>query len=237
MSQNDMVIDNQNFPSFRADLNNALQSLTSLSGGATAPSPVYDNMLWYDTATYTLKIDSNSTWAPVAFLNQSTNKVCLFSGTQVVDASGTQLALLGRQDTSVWNTGTGTTETMVSPAKVKSAVQTHGPQMFKSTAQTMANSTLITLAHGLGSLPDFVTLELTCTSVEAGYLVGDIIEIAIASEPDGLNEGVGVRKDATNLYIMVGDGGPAKVTNKSGGAGTALTASKWTMVARAVKFP
>jgi hypothetical protein len=43
--------------------------------------------------------------------------------TQVVDTSGVQTGLLGDQSTATWEAGTGTTESLVSPAKVKSAVK------------------------------------------------------------------------------------------------------------------
>ena len=64
MSQNDFNIANQGFPSFRSDLNSALQALASTSSGETEPSPAYANQLWYDTAENVLKIrnEANSAW-------------------------------------------------------------------------------------------------------------------------------------------------------------------------------
>jgi hypothetical protein len=64
MSQNDFNIANQGFPSFRSDLNSALQALASTSSGATAPATPYANQLWYDTANDLLKIrnEANSAW-------------------------------------------------------------------------------------------------------------------------------------------------------------------------------
>jgi hypothetical protein len=64
MSQNDFNIANQGFPSFRSDLNSALQALASTSSGATAPATPYANQLWYDTSTGLLKIrnEANSAW-------------------------------------------------------------------------------------------------------------------------------------------------------------------------------
>jgi hypothetical protein len=58
MSQNDLVIANQTFPSFRSDLNNALQALGSLNSGSSAPSTTYANMMWYDTTANILKVRS-----------------------------------------------------------------------------------------------------------------------------------------------------------------------------------
>ena len=75
MSQSDYVIDNQTAPNFRADLNLALQALASTSSGATAPSTTYANMLWYDTATNTLKMrsEADDAWINLGTLDQSLN--------------------------------------------------------------------------------------------------------------------------------------------------------------------
>src|SRR5210317_1655651 len=76
MSQNDFSIANQTASNFRADLNNALQALASLSSGSTAPSTTYANMLWYDTGNNLLKMrtEADDAWINVGYLCQSTNK-------------------------------------------------------------------------------------------------------------------------------------------------------------------
>ena len=47
----------------------------------------------------------------------------LLDDTQVVNSSGTQTGLIGDQATATWEAGTATTESLVSPAKVKAAVE------------------------------------------------------------------------------------------------------------------
>lgn len=76
MSQNDFNIANQGFPSFRSDLNSALQALASCSSGDTAPSTTYANQLWVDTANNQLKIrnEDNDAWIVVADLDQVGDK-------------------------------------------------------------------------------------------------------------------------------------------------------------------
>jgi len=61
MAQHDLNIANQTFPSFRSDLNSALEALGTLSSGATAPSTTFPNQLWVDTAAdpILLKIRNN----------------------------------------------------------------------------------------------------------------------------------------------------------------------------------
>jgi len=124
MSQNDFVVGNQSAPNFRADMNDALQALASLSSGSTAPATTYANMLWYDTGTNLLKMrtEADDAWIDVAYLDQSANAFRLLDDTQVTNTSGTQTGLLGDQATSAWETGTATTESLVSPAKVKAAI-------------------------------------------------------------------------------------------------------------------
>lgn len=82
MAQHDYVIDNQTAPSFRADLNNALAAIVSTNSGASAPSPTYANMLWYDTAADILKMrnEANSAWINIGTLNQSNNTFSPFIG-------------------------------------------------------------------------------------------------------------------------------------------------------------
>lgn len=76
MSQNDFNIANQGFPSFRSDLNSALQALASNSSGDTAPSPTYANQLWVDTTNDQLKIrnEDNDAWIVLADLDQVGDK-------------------------------------------------------------------------------------------------------------------------------------------------------------------
>lgn len=70
MSQHDLSIANQGFPAFRADLNDALQALGSLSAGTSAPATVYAYQLWADTTTGLLKIRNaaNSAWVTIGTL-------------------------------------------------------------------------------------------------------------------------------------------------------------------------
>ena len=82
MSQHDLTIDNQGFPAFRADLNNALQALGSTNSGATAPSTPFANQIWYDTANNILKIrnEDNDAWISLLTLNQTTDALQSVSG-------------------------------------------------------------------------------------------------------------------------------------------------------------
>jgi multisubunit Na+/H+ antiporter MnhB subunit len=71
MSQHDMNLENQAGAAFRADLNNALGALVTLSSGATAPTPTFAFQFWADTSTGILKIrnSANTAWVDVGTLS------------------------------------------------------------------------------------------------------------------------------------------------------------------------
>lgn len=125
MSQHDFDIANQTASNARSDINNALKALASLSSGAVAPTTTYANMFWYDTGTNTLKQrnEADSAWINIGYLNQTGSQFQVFDNTKVVNTSGTQTGLIGDQSTATWEAGTGTTESLVSPAKVKAAIE------------------------------------------------------------------------------------------------------------------
>ena len=129
MSQNDLVIANQSFPATRADINSALQALGSSNSGTTEPATIYANMFWYDTTAKVLKLrsEANDAWISVGYFDQSANAFRILDDTQVTDTSGTQTGLLGDQATATWETGTSTTESLVSPAKVKASILENTP--------------------------------------------------------------------------------------------------------------
>ena len=64
MSQSNFNIPNEAGASFRSDNNNALQSLATLSSGATAPATTYAYQWWRDTTNNLLKMrnGSNTAW-------------------------------------------------------------------------------------------------------------------------------------------------------------------------------
>tara|TARA_R100001460_G_scaffold44546_1_gene81345 strand:+ start:234 stop:659 length:426 start_codon:yes stop_codon:yes gene_type:complete len=107
MAQHDFNIANQTFPNTRADINNALSALVSLSSGSSAPSTTYAYQLWYDTANDILKIRNadNDAFITLFSFNQSNDSV-LVTGEELVDDPSPQLGAnldLNSQDI----TGTG----------------------------------------------------------------------------------------------------------------------------------
>lgn len=124
MAQHDYDIADQTAAQLRGDLNDVLAAIVSLNSGPNEPSNTFANMLWYDTDDNLLKMmsDNNDAWISIAYLDQTSDSFRILDDTQVVNTSGTQTGLLGDQSTATWETGTGTVESLVSPAKLKAAL-------------------------------------------------------------------------------------------------------------------
>ena len=85
MAQHDFTIDNQLFPAFRTDLNNALQSLASSSSGSSAPSTNFAGQIFYNTSTNQLSIrnEDNDAYILIAELDQPNDTVEYFKSDSV----------------------------------------------------------------------------------------------------------------------------------------------------------
>lgn len=143
MSQHDFDIINQSSAAFRADLNLSLKALASLSSGDAAPATPYANMLWYDTDTNILKMhnEANDAWISLLYLDQGNAKVRILEDTVVVAADGlSNPGIIAGQLESAWETGTGAIESLVSPAKIKAAIDQQAPSSV-GVLQTWQNMT------------------------------------------------------------------------------------------------
>lgn len=81
------------------------------------------------------------------------------------------------QATAVWETGTATTETIVSPANVKAAIVSLSPAGwgYTSAATTLSSNSVATFTHSLGAAPTSVEVDFVCSTANNGYVVGDRI--------------------------------------------------------------
>jgi hypothetical protein len=185
MSQHDFDIANQTASSARSDINNALQALASLSSGDTAPSTTYANMLWYETDTNILKMrnEADSAWINVGYLDQGSSAFRILDDTQVMNTGGTQTGLLGDQATATWEAGTGTTESLVSPAKVKAAITSIAGVTWVSPVATTS-----------GTSVDFSSIPSGVTTIYVGF-----------------NE-VSLSGSTNNLLVQLGDSGGVETT-------------------------
>ena len=186
MSQHDLDIANQTASSARADINSALKALGSTSSGPAAPLTTYANMLWYDTGSSTLKMrtEADDQWISIGYLDQGSDAFRIFDDTLVVSSGGSQTGLIGDQSTATWQAGTGTTESLVSPAKVKAAVEALAPSSaltlgsftslsgtssFEFTVPTSATEINLNFVDVTYTGSTFVQLKVGGTAVTSGY--------------------------------------------------------------------
>jgi len=128
MSQAVPDLANQLSASLRTNLNLSLKALNSLNSGASEPTYSYANMLWYDTSSNILKMkpedNAAGQWISIGYFDQSTDTFKILDDTVVTTAAGVDTdGIIGDQTTETWETGTGTTESLVSPAKVLAAIE------------------------------------------------------------------------------------------------------------------
>lgn len=138
------------------------------------------------------------------------------------------------QSQATWEAGTGTTETVVSPAKVKAAIDALAPNPVGSALSwtSWANGSQSSVAHSLGSAPTIWFAYMECTSADAGFSVGAIVPINYSHSSAGYN-GATTYADATNIYLRVGSGG-FNTYNSSGVYTADFDPTKWTAKVRII---
>jgi hypothetical protein len=152
VAQHDFNISNQSAPNFRADLNDALEALATLSSGGTAPSTTYANMLWYDTDNNILKMrtEADDAWIDIGTLNQSTNTF--------------EVAGLTTLSEATWETGTSTTEALVSPAKIAAAIDELTPPVTITTNDVLT----ATAGAAVGGVGTYIFAQGSTADVSRG---------------------------------------------------------------------
>lgn len=106
---------------------------------------------------------------------------------------------------------------------------------FESTAQTITSGGGLTIAHGLGGKPDFVTCYLKCTTTDGPWNVGD--EFFPLTSGASTRTGFVCERDSTNLVIRFSDETSVfNVPNRSNGGGDALVNSSWEIYFKAVRY-
>ena len=142
MAQHDYNIANQTASTARTDINNVLEAIATNNSGTGVPTTTFPNQWFYDTDDQLLKIRNNTTttYLNVGYIDQ-TDGFEVLDDTHVVNTSGTQTGLLGDQATSTWETGTGTTESLVSPAKVAASATEVVGNFALGVDQTWQNTT------------------------------------------------------------------------------------------------
>lgn len=89
MAQHDFDVANGTGAAVRADLNDALEALATLSGGSSAPSTTYAHQWWFDESVGILKVrnSANTAWVNVAV--QDTAGWATYHQGALLNSSGT----------------------------------------------------------------------------------------------------------------------------------------------------
>jgi len=107
---------------------------------------------------------------------------------------------------------------------------------FVSSEISIVSGGPATIPHGLGAVPDNVTFELICKVAEAGYSIGDIVELDAGPKKVN-NSGMGFIKTSTDIKVRFGS--TAKVFEAVDfltGMSTPLTNANWKVKFRARTF-
>lgn len=112
------------------------------------------------------------------------------------------------------------------------AAVVQGKYVSAQVALSAAVGVATTFAHGLGVAPQFCVAKLTCAVADAGYSVGD--EIELSGYVDAGFGSVTIASNSAQVFVVIG--GAIRVTNKATPAAvTALTATSWNLKVEAYK--
>lgn len=134
------------------------------------------------------------------------------------------------QTQTVWNTGTNTTESLISAAKLNAKIIAQRP-VYTSGALTITSGGLLTVTHGFGALPRWVGARLRCTSAEAGYSVDDEIVVSLFNNStSGTSRMNSVTVTTTQISVRLSnDTNVFVAANKGTGAAALLTNANWSI--------
>tara|TARA_R100000541_G_scaffold11407_1_gene19542 strand:+ start:164 stop:1411 length:1248 start_codon:yes stop_codon:yes gene_type:complete len=141
------------------------------------------------------------------------------------------------QAASVWETGTNTTETIVSPAKVKAAIEAVPFWDYTSSYLSIGSGNSIqTVTHSLGYIPSLMQMEIKCVSAELGFAVNDTVQMSGHSNMRGAQFGLMLSTDASNTNIVkLAIGSAFTILNASNGTESNITKSSWNVRVRLKK--
>lgn len=147
----------------------------------------------------------------------------------IAQATESVLGILELASQAKTNTGTDDL-TAVTPLKLTTW---YGTKTFVSSGQTITAAGTLSIAHGLGGLPNIVTARLKCISAELGYSVNDqvIINPNISDAGALDNTGMAVVATATNLNVKFGSGSQVfQIVRNDTGAIDDITPAKWQLI-------
>lgn len=127
------------------------------------------------------------------------------------------------QDIEVWEAGTDTTESLVSPEKIAAAIAAQITPWNESSIQTISAGATNSFAHGLSSPPSMWQVFVRCVTADGGNSVGDEMPIYPNNSNSGDTSNSKTWADASNIYFSL---------NSDGSLVGVTTLSRWRMFAR-----
>ena len=160
MEQNDLIISNQSFPSFRSDLNSALQAIQTTHSGTSAPPNIQTGQIWLDitnSSQPTLKYYDGADNISLATLDHSANTVNWLDSTVSI--------------TGLTTTATGTVLTLSDSASTSTVNLILDNQKEIRFRETTANGTNYVALKAPASVSADLTFTLPATDGTAGQLL------------------------------------------------------------------
>jgi len=107
-------------------------------------------------------------------------------------------------DTAVWQAGTSTTESLVSPAKVKAAVNFAQGWTYSSSLVSLSTDSQTDFTHSLNTTSPLLLLEVQCIVDNNSYSVGDVLQLP--ATPNDSQRGLIFNiVNANTVKLIVGD--------------------------------
>lgn len=105
---------------------------------------------------------------------------------------------------------------------------------FVSSQQSITAAGSLTIAHGLGVVPQFITAELVCLTNDQDFAAGEIIQFPIGAN-FSTGQGMAVRKDSTvSIFVRFGSAtNTFSYVENATGTTVNLTNANWALVLRA----
>lgn len=219
--------------------------------GAKASDPALDNdgdplvtgALYWNTTLGKTMVYNGAAWVSLADALTETEADLLY---QPLDDELTDIALLaptkGRLivgNGSAWvDKGVGTNgEVLTADSSKPEGVEWVVPAIstFRVSQATFTQSNVYSFAHGLGGVPDIVTVSIECTTAEHGYAVGDRAWEQSDYTYIGLDNGMKPWANATVVGVTSGDNPPI-VYSRTSHARSQITLANWTFHITAIKW-
>jgi hypothetical protein len=207
-----------------------LNSVQAVSASGSIPSNARGKV--YDcTGSLTLSITSTAVtlgdgWS-FAVRNSGTGAVAINpNGAELIDGAAT-ITLAAGESCFVVCTGLAwkTVGRVITPTTL--------PTGYVSADTAITLGGLTTLTHGLGAAPKLIQMFLVCTTIDAGYAVGDIVSVTWESNTGSRGPAAIIENgNTTEIYIRMA-GNAAFIGHKTTGVAAAITPTSWALRVRA----